>query len=95
MDPRKARGIDGLFGPFFRENWDTVGRDVLRFCHDFFNGKQYIGVVNDTVIVLIPKNQEPNKISNFRLISLCRVLFKIISKVLVNRLKTVFHYCIS
>ncbi|PPS19570.1 hypothetical protein GOBAR_AA00996 [Gossypium barbadense] len=36
MDPRKAPGIDGLSGVFFRENWKVVVKDILNFCHDFF-----------------------------------------------------------
>ena len=51
--------------------------------------------INTTFISLIPKIQNPKKVSDFRPISLCNVFYKLISKVLVNRLKLVFPYVVS
>ena len=45
--------------------------------------------VNETYICLIPKTKAPRKISEYRPISLCNVIYKIISKVLANRLKRI------
>jgi hypothetical protein len=47
-------------------------------------------VLNSTFIALIPKMSSPTSVTEFRLINLCNVLYKIISKVLVNRLKVIF-----
>ncbi|KAG8497199.1 hypothetical protein CXB51_008579 [Gossypium anomalum] len=74
MDPRKAPRIDRLSGNFFRENWDVVGEDVIKLCLDILRGEKDMGCLNDTIIVLIPKIKEPVDMTNFRPISLCRVI---------------------
>lgn len=40
MDPRKATEIDGLSDIFYKDNWEVVGRDVVRSCEDMLNGNK-------------------------------------------------------
>ncbi|KAH1066244.1 hypothetical protein J1N35_031231 [Gossypium stocksii] len=54
-----------------------------------------MGEINKTHIVLIPKVDKPKNLSQFRLISLRNVIYKIIAKVVVNRMSLVLGYCID
>lgn len=95
MDPRKAPIIDGLSGMLYKEIWDIVGKDVFQFCHEILNGRRNIVDINDTIVILIPKIQDPKNMTHFFPISLCRVIFKMLSKVLANRLKGLLPAYIS
>lgn len=65
MDPRKAPGCDGLSGLFFKENWSVVGPNILKNCNDVLNGDKSVKDVNETMVVLIPKVDEPKDLTNF------------------------------
>lgn len=62
---------------------------------DFLNNGTMLPEINYTHIVLIPKIKSLERISYYRPISLCNVIYKIISKVLANRLKLILPHLIS
>ena len=62
---------------------------------EFLNNGNMLPKINHTNIVLIPKVKNPEKISDFRPISSCNVIYKIMSKVLANKLKQVLPYIVS
>jgi hypothetical protein len=95
MHPLKSPGPDGFPAIFYQKNWDVVGKDVCCAVLSFLNGGQFDPSLNATNIVLIPKVSSPSQITDFRPISLCNVLYKIISKVLANRLKSILPHIIS
>lgn len=60
-----------------------------------FQRPSLIDDINHTLLTLIPKVLEPSKPSDFRPIALCNVIYKVVTKVLANRLKPIFPFVIS
>ncbi|CAL1410909.1 unnamed protein product [Linum trigynum] len=89
MGPLKAPGVDGMPALFFQKNWEVIGDDVTRELQGYLEGGFFPEELNQTLITLIPKKKTPVSPADFRPISLCRVLYKILSKVLANRLKEI------
>jgi len=91
----KAPGPDGMPALFYKSFWDTVGDQVSKEVLTVLNGGDMPENWNDTVIALIPRVTNPEKVTDLRPISLCNVVYKLISKVLANRLKLVLPDIIS
>lgn len=94
MGPLKLPSPDGLPAAFYHEHWSSVGDEVCNVVLNFLNSGVF-NEVNHTYIALIRKIKDPIKASDFRPISLCNVLYKIISKPLANRLKLILLDIIS
>lgn len=95
MQPLKAPGPDGFDVSFFHHHWETVGETVRSAALDFLNHGRFDPFINETHVVLIPKSSSASSVHDYRPISLCNVLYKIIAKVLANRLKVVLPSIIS
>jgi hypothetical protein len=91
----KAPGTDGMPAIFYKRFWSLLGNQVKAEVLAVLNGGEMPQGWNDTIIVLIPKTRSPEKLKDLRPISLCNVLYKLISKVLANRLKAVLPEIIS
>lgn len=87
MHPTKSPVLDGMSPIFFKNYWDIVGSKVINCVLNTLNSRIMPGGINDTYICLIPKVKSPQKIIECRPISLCNVMYKLMSKILANRLK--------
>lgn len=72
-----------------------MGKDVVKEVTEVLNGGPMPGSWNDTVVVLIPKVQNPERLKDLHPINLYNVVYKIASKILANRLKLVMLDVIS
>ncbi|MCI14768.1 ribonuclease H protein, partial [Trifolium medium] len=87
MHPLKAPGPDGLPAMFYQKYWHIVGDDVQNLVLGILNNNGQTPDINKTFLVLIPKGKNPSSQKDFRPISLCNVIMKIVTKVIANRLK--------
>lgn len=95
MAPTTAPGPDGMPPLFYQSFWDSIGSDVTNAVLSCLNSGKIPQSINHTYITLIPKVQTPTNVTEFRPISLCNVIYKLISKVLANRLKKILPSIIS
>ena len=91
----KALGPDGLHAKFFQRFWLVVGRSVSEEVLVIFRERKILEYMNSTNIVLIPKTQGPESIGSYHLISLCNLVYKIVSKILVGRIRPLLDQLIS
>jgi hypothetical protein len=95
MFPTKAPGPDGMPAHFYQKHWDLCGPEISTAVLDVLNKRVSPENINQTVLVLIPKVSHPTLLSQFRPISLCNVILKIVSKAQANRLKVILPDIIS
>ncbi|CAL9013345.1 unnamed protein product [Prunus brigantina] len=88
MYPTEAPGIDGMPALFYQCYWHIVGDSVSDACR-ILNGEGSVQDFNHTLIALIPKITQPTRVTDFRPISLCTVLYKMVAKSFANRLKMI------
>nr|KAJ0193875.1 hypothetical protein LSAT_V11C800388240 [Lactuca sativa] len=87
IDDDKAPGPDGYSSKFFKKAWRIVGDDFCVAVKEFFLSKKILKEINATVIALVPKIPTPGKVGDYRPISCCNVVYKCISKIIVNRIR--------
>ena len=95
MHPEKSSGPDGLNSGFYQRFWPLIGDQIFSATSQWLSIGAFPLGLNNTMIVLIPKCMNPSSMKELRPISLCNVLYKLVAKVLANRMKDVLCRLIS
>ena len=95
LHPSKLPGPDGMSDLFFQKYWSIVGTNVSNMILNVINSGMSLSNINRTNITLVPKTNNPQRMTEFRPISLCNVVYKLVSKTLANHLKAILPYIIS
>ncbi|GAU31848.1 hypothetical protein TSUD_114590 [Trifolium subterraneum] len=95
MHPDKSPGSYGFNPAFYQRFWEQCSDDIFSVASTWLERGYFPTSLNETNICLIPKCDNPTSMKDLRPISLCNVLYKMISKVLANRLKCCLDKCVS
>jgi hypothetical protein len=91
----RSPGPDGWTTEFFIFFFDLMGEDLLEMVEDSRKKGQLFGGLNSNFLALIPKVSKSGSFDDFRPISLCNLIYKLISKILANRIKPILSKCLS
>jgi hypothetical protein len=90
-----APGPDGFGAYFFQHYWDIVSTDVINAVLEFFTTSWILPGYNSNIIALLPKTPDASSIDQYRPIAMANFKFKIISKILADRLASIMPTIVS
>ena len=95
MAPLKSPSLEGMPPLFYQSYWSLIGSDVAQTILHYLNTGTLPKSLCHSFITLTPKVKSPEHVTQFRLISLSNVLYRIFAKVLANRLRTIMPHISS
>ena len=95
MEGDKAPGPDGFTIAFFHKCWSVVEKDAMDFFDYFYRHSVFERSMNASFLTLIPMKCNAVNIKDFHPINLVGSEYKLLSKVLANRLRVVLDNFIS
>ncbi|GJU18294.1 RNA-directed DNA polymerase, eukaryota [Tanacetum coccineum] len=91
----KSPGPDGYTFEFFKKYWRFIGSDFCEAVEHFFKFEAFAKGCNSSFITLIPKKMDAKFVTDFRPISLIGCVYKVVTKILANRLAMVISSIVS
>lgn len=95
MNADKAPRPDVLTAGFYKDHWSMIKSGVVSYIQNFLDNDELDHKLNHTHICLVPKVESPTDVKDYIPINLTNVAYKILSKVLAERLKPLLHHLIS
>lgn len=90
----KAPGTDTIPAEFYQELWNDIEGEIFCFVEESISEASIAAELNISKIALLPKSDDRSKVQNFRPISLLNTPYKIVAKILANRMKPLLHHWI-
>lgn len=87
LGPTKAPGPNGMNASLIQKHWGTFGPTVTKEVMLFFQTGIMKPVIAHSNLILIPKIDAPLRVTDFRPISVCNLLYKVISKLIARRMQ--------
>lgn len=92
IPPGKSPGPDGITAGFYKSTWPIIKDDVVKAVLNIFKSGKILSQINATNITLVPQVSCSNFVGDYRPISCCNVVHKMISKLLTSRLNEVLGF---
>lgn len=89
LNKDSAPGPNGFGGGLYHAFWDIISLGAYNSVLQFFNHGWTLPNLNSNLVILIPKFDGADKIENFRPIALANFQFKVITKVITDRLSMI------
>lgn len=89
INQNKAPGPDGLTSGFYKASWSILGPEVLQSIQQFFHSSFMPASTNATILSLVPKHPGASLITDYRPISCLNTIYKVVSRLLVKKLKII------
>lgn len=90
-----APGPDGMTSRFFQKYWSIIGDQVSKEIQEVFQSRSMPSDWNFTYLCLLPKINDAELMKDLRPISLCSVLYKTVTKIMVRRLQPFLQDIVS
>ncbi|CAI5967659.1 unnamed protein product [Closterium sp. NIES-65] len=91
----KSPGKDGLPKELFERNWDILGGEFLRMAQNFSDTASIPASIKEAVTILLHKKGDKDKLDNYRPITLLNFTYKVLARVVANRMRPLLHRVIS
>ena len=91
----KSPSPDGFTLEFFLGFYDLIKKDILAMVHESRKSGKVLGNMNSTFNAIIPKKQKCEAFEDYRPISCCNMIYKIIAKIIAQRIKPILSKVIT
>lgn len=91
----KAPSHDGYHVTFYQSQWEIVSSTVTSLISEIFMQLNKVRQLNETLIFIIPKIDNPSTLRQFCRIRLCNVSYKIVTMILASRLRSLMSKLVA